>query len=206
MNHGRWSEFRAMVSDPRRALHILLATGAIATLFLVALPVALTLARAPWFNATFQVGADAHVSPPVLAATVHRLVRDSKVEQSTIADTHLVIDQHDLADRITTASSATGILIRVRGRTPAEARSLADALGSELSQAAALGGEFRVVIGRERVSRLGFVDRVVDPLPGAFPKRNGPTWVGFAGFVAAAIVCTGMRLLCGHWKDGSAGV
>jgi hypothetical protein len=195
-----------MVSNPRRVPHMLLAMCAMVALFLVALPVALTLARAPWFNATFEVGADARVSHPVLAATVRRLVRDSSVEQSTIADTHLVIDQHDLADRITTASSATGILIRVRGRTPEEVRSLADALGSELSRAAALGGELRVVIGRERVARLGLVDRVVDALPGAFPKRNGPMWVGFAGFAAAAIVCTGMRVLCGHRKDASAGV
>jgi hypothetical protein len=182
---------------------MLLATCAIVAFVLVVVPVALTLARASWFNATIEVRTRAHASRPVLGAKVRRLVRDSTVEQRTIADTHVVIGQKDLADRITTASSATGVVIRVRGRTPEEARSLADALASELSQVAEPDGDLRLVQGHERVSRLGFVDRVVDALPGAFPKRNGPTWIGFAGFVAAAIVCTGIRLLCGPWQNGS---
>jgi hypothetical protein len=180
---------------------MLLATCAIVALVLVALPVALTLARASWFNATIEVRTRAHVSPPVLGAKVRRLVRDSTVEQRTIADTQLVIDQKDLAHRITMASSATGVVIRVRGRTPEEARSLADALASELSQAAERDGDLRLVLGRERVSRLGFVDRVVDTLPGAFPRRNGPAWIAVAGSIAAAIACTGLTLIWGPWAQ-----
>jgi hypothetical protein len=190
-----------MVSDLRRPSNMLLATCTMVALVLVAFPVALTLARASWFNATIEVGTRAHVLPPVLGAKVRRLVRDSTVEQSTIADTHVVIDKKDLADRITTASSATGVVIRVRGRTPEEARSLADALASELSRAAERDGDLRLVLGRGRVSRLGLVDRVVDILPGAFPRRNGTAWIAVAGFVAAVIACMGLTLIWGAWAQ-----
>jgi hypothetical protein len=195
MNYCRLSEYRAMVSELlRRAPHTLLATWAVVIFFLIGLPVALTLGREPWFDATIEAGAGAQVSPAVLGATVRRLVRDPIVEQSTIADAHLVINQEDLEDRITVAPSARGVLIRVRGRTPEGAGSLADVLRSKLSQAATRERDLRLVLGHERVSRLGFLDRVVDALPGAFPRRNGPAWIAVAGFVAAAVVCTGLTL------------
>jgi hypothetical protein len=193
------SVFRAMVFELRRGSSVLLANCAVVTCALVALPVALTLARDSWFDATIEATAGADVSPAVLRATVRQLLRDPTIVQSTIAGARVPINEEDLADRVTVAPSARGALVRVEGRTPGEARQLARVLRSEVSQVATRQTDLRFSLGSEHVSSLGFPDRVVDALPGAFPRRNGPVWVGVAGFVAAAIVCTALALLSTSW-------
>lgn len=173
---------------------------------LVAVPVALTVARESRFVASIDViPADAQVSHSALAAWARRLLEPPAVSKGTAQDAgaapftardaRAIIDNAALADRVTATPTARGALIRVWGRTPEEAARLADALALRLTQAAARKEEPRIVLRHRRLPRpTGFVDRVADALPGSFPGRAAPVWAGFAGFVVA-VAFTGIAIL-----------
>jgi hypothetical protein len=190
-------------SELLRIPRVLLATWAVLICVLVTLPVVVTLARESRFEATFETAANRPVSPSALATSVRRLVRDPIVALSTVTDSHVMLSPAALADRVTVVTSARSVLVRVWGRTPEEARSLSEALGPELAEGAARKEGWRLVLIRKHFARPQLLDRTADALPGAFPKRQSPAWVGFAGLVVAIIVCVGIGFLGPRAHGGS---
>ena len=166
------------------------------TCLLVAVPVALTLAREPRFVASIiATSGEAQIPPSALATSVRRLLEDPTVSAGTVQDARVVISQADFAERVMTIPTARGVLVEVAGGTPGEASRLAVALAPHLEQAAERGGE-RIVFENTRLpSSSRFVDRVVDALPGPFPRRPDPLWAGLAGFVLAAVGWAGSSFL-----------
>jgi hypothetical protein len=190
-----------------RVPRMLLATWVAVMCVLVAVPVALTLARESRFVVSMDTTrGDAQISHSALAASVRRLVeppkvsketaRDARAKPFTARDARVIIDDAALAARVTATPTARGVLVRVWGRTPKEAARLADALALRLTSAAVRKEEPRIVLGPRRLPRpTGFVDRAVDALPGPFPGRADPVWVGFAGFLVALLAWTSIILV-----------
>jgi hypothetical protein len=141
--------------------------------------------RGPGGRIRFTSGA-ARDPPPTGSRSDRRAEHDHRPR--------IPMNEEDFADRVSVTPSVEGALVRVRGRTPEEARRIAQVLRSAVSQAAVRETDVQLFLASERVSGLGFLDQVIDSLPGAFPRRNGPAGVGFAGFVASVIVCAGLLL------------
>lgn len=181
-----------------------IATWATITCLLVAVPIALTLAREPRFAASITATSqDAQTPSSALATSLRRLLEDPTVSAGTAQDARLIlIDQTDFAERVTAIPTAGGVLVTVTGGTPDEAVRLADALTRQLQQAAARSG-LRIVFENTRIPRTSrLVDRVVNALPGTFPRRPDPLWAGLAGFVVAVVAFAGASLLDSKRRHG----
>lgn len=196
---------RTAFSELLRIPRMLLATWAMVVCVLVTLPVLLTVARETRFEATFEIAADRPLSPSALAASVRILVRDPIVALSTVTDSHSTLSPAALPDRVTVVPSGRTVLVRVWGRTPNEARALAEALAPELAEGVERKEDWRLVLARKHFPDPPFLDRVADALPGSFPRRPHPAWAGLAGLIVSVITCAGLALLADRGR-GAAGL
>jgi hypothetical protein len=182
---------RATVSQiVRQVPRALLATWTTVVCVLVLVPVTLTLAREPRFEASIEaIPTDARVSQGALTASVRRIVQDWNVSEGAVRN-----------DQATVTPAARSVLVRVWGRTPEEADGVADALEPRLVRAARSNGEPMMILGPRRLAGpTHAVDRVVGALPGPFPRRPDPAWAGLAGFLVALLACSAIALI---WDRG----
>jgi hypothetical protein len=179
------------------------ATCGAAMCLLVAVPVALTLARASRFVASINATPrDAQSSDSAFAASVRRLLKDPMASNGTVQAARVDITQADFAGRLRTIPTAAGVLVTVWGRTPDEADRLANALAPRLAQAAKRAEVPPIVVAPGPPSRpTRLADRVIDALPGRFPRRLEPVRVGVTGFVAGLLAWSAIALL---WGGGPA--
>ena len=186
-----------------RLPRLMFAMGGTAMCLLVAVPVALTLSRAPRFVSSIAVTPrDAHGSRVAFAASIRRLLEDPMTSSGTVRAAHVDVTPADLPLRLLTIPTAAGVLVTTWGRTPDEAERLANALAPQLADAARRASVPPIVVAADPPSRpTRLVDRVVDALPGPFPRRVEPVRVGLTGFVAGLLACGAIALL---WGGGPA--
>jgi hypothetical protein len=171
---------------------------------LVVVPVVLTVARESSFESSLDVTtADAETTETETAAWVRTLFEPRTESNETRQaapplrqDPRIVADDLALADRVTATPTGRGVLVRVWGRTPAEANRLGDALARKLHEAAGAGGTL-IVRDRRISGPTGTVDRTIDALPGPYPGRPNPVWAGVAGLLVAVSIM-GALLLSGR--------
>jgi hypothetical protein len=188
-------EVRASLPNPVGALRRIPAVvWIVAAVCLVALPVALTVARGDPYSAS--IGATTrgeHVEPAALAASMRRLLRDPVVATGIVLGAHADLAGSQLSDRLVVTATRGGVLIRIHGRTAGDARRRAVALVGQLAQEASRDQPFRIVLGPVRTSaKLDFADRIVDRFPGSAPGKPDTIWVALAGVLTGLLLCTAL--------------
>jgi len=191
-------ELVAGVSDSLRQVpSLLLLAWATVAVALVAVPVVLTLVRDSRFDASVEITpADPDIAPSTLAASVRRLVEDTGYAEATIRDSVVVVDDGNLAERVSAIPLADTVRVTVWGRTPEEASRLLDALLRQAADAAEQDDRLLIVLGPARTSAPSrAVDRAIDRLPGPLPRRPSPIGVAFAGLLVALLGCAVIAFL-----------
>ena len=168
----------------------MLARWAAFACLVVAMPVALTLAREPRFVTTIELTPrTAESSPAALAASVSRLVEDRSISYATTVDADVSVDPAHLAERVRVVPSPDAVRVEVWGKTSGQADRLAAALVRTFRRAENPG---IVVVPAPGPDRL--VDRAADALPGVFPTRPDPFWAGFAALALCVLAVVAFGL------------
>jgi hypothetical protein len=167
----------------RRRAHAL---AILVVVLLTSVPLAANAAR----DATYDVEMEAFLAAdgtgdPV--AYVGRLLSDPVVAANASTTSGLELDTSRIQQETELRQTLRSVLITVHGQTPEQAQAAARGLRLALNGAS----DKRLAFGPEPAvpeppRRL---DRLVERLPGPFPPRRDPLWVGLAGLAAGLVLC-----------------
>jgi hypothetical protein len=169
----------------RRRAHAL---TILVVVLLTFVPIAANAAR----DATYDVEMEAFLAPDGTAdpvTFVGRLLSDPVVAANASATSGLKLDTRRIRQETELRQTLRSVMITVHGQTPEQAQATARGLRLALNGAS----DKRLAFGPEPAvpeppRRL---DRLIERLPGPFPPRRDPLWVGMAGLAAGLVLCAG---------------
>ena len=169
----------------RRRAHAL---AILVVILLTSVPIAANAARDAKYDVEMEafLAADGTGHP---VAYVRRLLSDPVVAANASATSGMKLETRRLQLETELRQTLRSVMIIVHGQTPDQAQAIARGLRLALNGAS----DKRLAFGPEPAvpeppRRL---DRLIERLPGPFPPRRDPLWVGLAGLAAGLVLCAG---------------